>query len=475
MHAGTSNPALSASAQACQFMAGFFVFIYLASFLNPMNGTALATPLNNKKTIRAWYMYDWANSVYSLVITSAIFPVYYKAVAKTGTSETIDFFGMLVDNSALYSYALSFSFLLVALMLPLLSGVADYTGDKKRFMKFFVWLGGLSCIGLYFFNDVSNVEWAIFCSILASTGYSSSLVFYDAFLPEIVTADRYDATSARGYSMGYYGSVILMVICLVLILGFQNFGFSSEGSATRFSFILVGVWWIGFAYIPFSVLPDNPYNQKPSGNIWTKGYEELRKVWRSLENLPDLKRFLLAYFFYNMGVQTVMYLAALFGTDVLNLESGKLIQTILLIQLVGSVGAWLFARLSKRKGNIFSLLVMIVIWIGVCIAAYLITTEYHFYALATVVGLIMGGIQALSRATYSKLIPENTVDHASYFSFYDVTFNLSIVFGTFSYGFIDQLTGSMRYSALGLAVYFIIGMLVLLGVKSKRLQSGIVN
>lgn len=430
-----------------------------------------APALNNPKTVRAWYMFDWANSVYSLVITSAIFPVYYKAVAKSNGSDMVPFLGFTIQNSNLYSYALSFSFLLVAAMLPLLSGMADYSGKKKAFMKVFVWTGALSCMGLFFFTGIETLWLGIFLSITASIGYSGSLVFYDAFLPEIVSQDRYDITSARGYSMGYYGSVVLMILCLALVMGYDTFGFVNEGQATRTGFLLVGVWWIGFSMIPFKHLPENPFGVRPSGNIWTKGYEEIRKVWLSLAEQKDLKRFLRAYFFYNMGVQTVMYLSALFGTDVLGLEATKLIAIILVIQLVGSVGAFAFARLSDRKGNKYSLLSMITIWVGVCIAAYFITTAYQFYALAVVVGLIMGGIQSLSRATYSKLIPENTIDHASYFSFYDVTFNLSIVLGTFSYGLINQLTGSMRYSALGLAVYFIIGAVFLISIKSKKIGS----
>jgi UMF1 family MFS transporter len=428
---------------------------------------AAAAILNNPKTVRAWYMYDWANSVYSLVITSSIFPIYYKAVATSNGSDIVQFFGYSIQNSVLYSYALSFSFLVVAAMLPLLSGVADYTGRKKPFMKFFVWLGGLSCIGLYFFNDITVLWWGILCSILASIGYSGSLVFYDAFLPEIVTEDRYDRTSARGYSIGYYGSVILMLICLMLIMNFDSFGFTNEGAATRFTFVLVGVWWIGFAMIPFSLLPENIHNKKPSGNIWFNGYKEIINVWKTLKAHQDLKRFLFAFFFYNSGVLTIMYLATLFGTDVLALESSKLIMTILIIQLVGAAGAWLFAKLSFHKGNRFALIFMLVIWCGVCVSAFFITTEYQFYALAAVVGLIMGGIQSLSRATYSKLIPEHTEDTASYFSFYDVIFNVSIVVGTFSYGLINQISGSMRNSALFLTVYFVLGIILLLTVKSK--------
>lgn len=433
---------------------------------------ATAAVLNNPRTVRAWYMYDWANSVYSLVITSSIFPIYYKAVTSGQGSDFVQFFGFSIQNSVLYSYALSFSFLMVAMLLPFLSGVADYTGRKKAFMKFFVWMGALSCIGLYFFDDVSMLWWGIMCSILASIGYSGSLVFYDAFLPEIVTEDRYDATSARGYSMGYYGSVILLVICLMLIMNFESFAFASEGAATRFTFLLVGAWWIGFALIPFSILPENVYNRKPHGDIWSKGYQELVKVWRSLKNHPDLKRYLIAFFFYNSGVQTIMYLATLFGTDVLQLESGKLIMTILIIQLVGAVGAWLFSRISFLKGNRFSLTAMLIIWCGVCVGAYFITTEYEFYILAAIVGMIMGGIQSLSRATYSKLMPEGTQDNASYFSFYDVTYNVSIVIGTFSYGLINQISGSMRNSALFLTVYFILGIIILMTVRSADIRKG---
>jgi UMF1 family MFS transporter len=414
-------------------------------------------------------MYDWANSVYSLVISSAIFPVYFKAVAKNGESDIVSFLGFELQNSNLYSYALSFSFLVVAAILPLLSGMADYSGNKKSFMKVFVWIGSLSCMGLFFFTDVNTLWIGILFSITASIGYSGSLVFYDAFLPEVVTEDRYDVTSARGYSMGYYGSVILMILCMVLILNFDTFGFAHTGEATRVGFLLVGVWWIGFSLIPFKHLPDNPFGVKPSGNIWTKGYEEIRKVWKSLSEQSDLKRYLVAYFFYNMGVQTVMYLAALFGTDVLRLNDTQLIPTMLVIQLVGALGAFLFAKLSASRGNKASLLTMIIIWIFVCVGAYFIQTEYQFYGLAVVVGLVMGGIQSLSRATYSKLIPRNTIDHASYFSFYDVTFNLSIVLGTFSYGLINQLTGSMRYSALALGVYFVIGMLFLMSIRSRNI------
>lgn len=431
--------------------------------------TATALPKNDKKIVRAWVMYDWANSVYSLVITSAIFPVYYQAVTTAADgSDIINFFGFPIVNSVLYSYALSISFLVIAPLLPLLSGMADYTGNKKFYMKMFVYIGGLGCMGLFFFEGM-NIEWGILCSILASIGYAGSVVFYDAFLPEIVTEDRMDATSARGYSMGYYGGVVLLVINLAMIMNWSAFGFPSEGVATRFAFLLVGLWWIGFAQYTFANLPE--HRRTPAGKrLLFHGYHELLKVWRSLAHHPDLRRYLLAYFFFNMGVQTVMYLAATFGSKELKLEAGKLILTVLIIQFVGAIGAHLFARVSRHRGNKQALMIMIGIWIGICGLAYLITNEFEFYAIATLVGLVMGGIQSLSRATYAKLIPANSIDHASYFSFFDVTFNLSIVFGTFSYGLIEQLTGSMRNSTLALATFFIIGMMLLNRVNSRRIM-----
>jgi len=432
-------------------------------------------PMNNPRIIRAWYMYDWANSVYALVISSILFPVYYKAVTTVNGRDVISFMGFEVQNSVIYTYVLSLSFLVVALMLPLLSGVADYSGDKKRFMKFFVILGAGACCGLYFFTGLNSIGWGLLCASLASIGYSGSLVFYDAFLPEIVTADRYDSTSARGYSMGYYGSVILMVICLAIVMNAGRLGFgdgsAGELNASRFSFVLTGIWWLGFSLIPLRILPANIHNKPPKADLWKNGYIEINKVWRSLRSQPDLRRFLLAFFFYNSGVQTVMYLAALFGTDVLHLKSDILIAIFLVIQLVGAFGAWMFARVSRVQGNRFTLIMMNTVWIGVCVGAYFTTTVNEFIVLAVFVGMVMGGIQSLSRATYSKLIPSDTVDHASYFSFYDVAFNVSIVVGIFSFGLIDHLTGNMRYSALFLSVYFVAGLLLLAGLKAATIRS----
>jgi len=425
--------------------------------------------LNDPRIINAWCMYDWANSVYSLVITSAIFPVYYKSVMRAGGSDSVAFFGYDLASSVAYSYALSFSFLLVAALLPLLSGVADYLGRKKMFMQIFVVIGSGSCMALFFFDNAGDVYWALGYSMLASVGFSGSLVFYNAFLPGIATPDQFDRVSARGFSLGYYGSVLLLVICLGLVLNAEALGFADAGVASRFSFLITGFWWFGFALIPFAVLDEPALPRRFDRRVWGKGYNELRKVWNQVKQHRSLRQYLLAFFFFNMGVQTVMYLATLFGTDVLGLADDKLIATILVIQLVAAAGAVLFARMSARLGNQVTLLVMVGLWIIVCGVAYTITTEWQFYGLAFAVGMIMGGIQSLSRASYAKLIPPSTPDPASFFSFYDVTYNCSVVVGTFSFGLINHLTGSMRNSALGLALFFVIGFLLLLFVRDKRL------
>ena len=419
---------------------------------------------NDKKVIWAWSMYDWANSVYSLVIISSIFPVYYENVTRHTDSDLVSFFGVEMINTVLYSYALSFSFLVVASILPLLTGIADFSGRRMIFMKAFVYMGSVSCMGLAFFTG-ENVELGIILSILASIAFSGSLVFYNSYLPQIATIDKMDNVSAKGFSYGYIGSVLLLIINLLMIQKPEWFGIAPGGTAARISFVMVGLWWLGFSQITFRFMPADKHLAGYGSRMLLNGYREIRKVWNQLKELPVTRTFLLSFLFYNTGVQTVMYMAAQFGSKVLHLEGGELIMTILIINIIAIAGSYLFAKLSVFKGNKFSLSAMVIIWILVCAAAFLIQTKLQFFMLAFVVGMIMGGIQALSRATYSKLIPKDTTDLASFFSFYDVTYNVSIVIGTFAYGIIENMTGSMRNSSLTLALFFFIGLGFLLRLK----------
>ena len=431
-------------------------------------GAIAAIQMDDSKTVNAWAMYDWANSVYSLVITSSIFPIFYENITRNADgTDVIVFFGFAFKNTSLYSYTLSASFLIVALITPLLSGIADYAGRKKTFMKFFCYLGGTACIGLYFF-DVAWLGLSLLMVVLAGVGFSGSQVFYNAFLPEIASPEAQDRVSAKGYALGYVGSVVLLVVNLLMIMNPDWFGLPEGDMAARISFVMVGVWWIGFAQITFARLPGNVYRKKVKGEYLYRGYLELRKVFFELRATRRLKRYLAAFFVFNMGVQTVMYMAVSFAKkEIDGMPDGGLITSILIIQIIAIAGAYFFSWLSAKKGNLNALLVAVVTWIGVCIIAYVITTPYQFYFLAALVGGVMGGIQALSRSTYSKFLPE-TIDHASYFSFYDVSDKVGIVLGTFSFGFIYQLTGNLRHSALAIGVYFAVGLVLLLLTPKKE-------
>lgn len=423
---------------------------------------------NDPRTIRAWAFYDWANSAYPLVITTTIFPIFLANTAIEYTREvngqTIDFvrfFGVEFVNTAIYSYVLSLSFLIVAFISPLLSGIADYTGSKKRFLKFFCYIGAAACACLSLFQ-VSYLEISMLFVLIASVGYWGSIVFYNAFLPEIADPEYHDQVSAKGFALGYLGSSILLIVILMVVMLIDK-------SLTRYMFILVGIWWVVFAQFTFARLPNNVYNRKPADNYVWKGFQELKIVWNKLTELPNLKRFLRSFFVYSMGVQTVLLMAVLFAKkeiDWQGADDSGLIISVLIIQFLAILGAYFFAFLSMRIGNIPVLAIVISIWIVLCFVAYFITTPLHFYLLAALVGLVMGGVQSLSRSTYSKMLPE-TKDHASFFSFYDVVEKLGIVIGTSLFGLIEDLTSSMRFSALALMGFFIVGLILLLFVKNQ--------
>ena len=422
-----------------------------------------------KKVVKAWTFYDWANSVYSLVISTAIFPIYYNAVTSSEQSDQVQFMGVEFTNTALYDYVMSISFLLIAIFSPLLSGLADFSGRKKSFLRRFCYVGAIACASLFFFDDIDMLWLALLASMMASIGFWGSQVFYNAYLPEIVPKEEQDKVSAKGYSFGYLGSSILLILCLVLIEGYELFGLENKGIATRIAFVLVGVWWVGFAQYTFKWLPEPVERKSIHWRTLVNGYQELRHFWKSLTDAPLLKTFLSAYFFFSMGVQTVILLASVFGSKELGLPSSSLILTILLIQFVGMAGAYLFSYLSTKAGNINSLIIAVIIWIGICIAAFLLSKEtphvdYIFYGIGGLVGLVMGGIQSQARSTYSKMLPKEG-EHTTYFSFYDVSEKLAIALGMFAFGFIEDVTGSMQYSALALGIFFIVSLFFLVQTK----------
>jgi MFS transporter, UMF1 family len=422
----------------------------------------------SKKIQNGWAFYDWANSVYPLVITSAIFPIFYEGLTNGDDGNTVTFFGYEFINTSLISFVSAASFLFISSFLPLLSGIADYMGNKKRFLQFFCYLGATSCMSLAFFN-VENLELSLLAFFMASVGFWSSLVFYNAYLPEISPVEEHDKLSAKGFSLGYLGSSSLLIICLILVLSA-----STKEAAffnMRLSFVMTGLWWIGFSQITYSRLPKTPKKGQEKNIIW-KGYRELKNVWRELKQTKRLKRYLGAFFVYSMAVQTIMIMAVYFGSQEISWPTKEaarsgLITSVLLIQFIAILGAFLLSRFSAIMGNLKALMLVVFLWICICIGALWVYTPTHFYLTAAAVGLVMGGIQALSRSTYSKFLPE-TKDTTSYFSFYDIAEKLGIVIGTFSYGFIQQITGSMRNSIFALIVFFVVGFILLLRVPKEE-------
>ena len=438
--------------------------------LETKNGLAKGS----KKLINAWAFYDWANSVYSLVISSAIFPIYYAALF--AENNQIDFFGYDVKNTAMISFVTGCAFLVVAFISPLLSGIADFIGNKKRFMQFFVYLGSFSCVGLYWFQ-LESIYLGLFFYFLAMIGLWASLVFYNSYLPDVAYPEQQDRASARGYSMGYIGSVLLLLFNLSMVMKPELYGIEGTAGeaamlAMRYSFVSVGVWWFLFSQLSLYFLPKgNKNNEKITRHILWNGFRELRTVYKQMEGNFPLKRYLTAFFVYSLAVQTVMLVAAYFGEEEIawGSDSDKtmgLIVSILLIQIVAIFGSILAARASVRFGNIPTLIVINVVWAIICAYAFTIETPIQFYYVAGFVGLVMGAIQSSSRAAYSKFLPE-TDDTTSYFSFYDVAEKVGIIIGMFLFGAIDQITGSMRYSIVFFGIFFVFGAIMLLRVNRK--------
>lgn len=444
---------------------------------------------NNPKITFAWAFYDWANSVYSLVITSTIFPIYYSIITTIGvkkeyvaqTGKWIDvpvrqmlkIFGKEYYPDSVYSSSLTLSFLVVVLISPILSSLSDTIGNKKSFLQFFCYLGASSCMGLALFTDIDTVFLGLGFSVLASIGFWGSLVFYNSFLPDIASPDKQDALSAKGYVLGYIGSVILVIICLFLI---QKVAETPKQALiyTRVTFLLTGAWWFGFSQYTFKHLPQHGHRIiKIPANIIQTSFKELAMVGRKLFQTPNLKYFLSSFFFYSVGMQTIFLMATLFGKSEINLAQDKLIMTLLLIQIEAILGAVIFSKLSRKIGNKNVISIGIILWIVACLSAYFLNkenpnVEYQFYAVAGIVGLVMGGLQAMSRSTYSKLLPKESTENTIYFSFYDVLEKIAIILGTFIFAVLIEKYNNMRYACLSMTLFFSLGLLFIRLLKLKN-------
>ena len=425
----------------------------------------------HSKLLNAWAFYDWANSVYPLVISSAVFPIYYGSLFVSDLY--VEVFGFNFKNTALISFLTAFAFVILSFLTPLLSGIADYMGNKKKFLKLFCYMGSISCMGLFFF-ELENIYVGLFFYFIALISFWASLVFYNSYLPDIAFKEQQDAVSAKGYALGYFGSVLLLIFNLAMVMSPQTFGIygnNPEIIAMKYSFVSVGLWWIICSQYTFYYLPEPYKKKKIVKDVVLNGFRELLFVWNEVKNIIVIKKYLIAFFIYSSALQTVLLIAAYFGEQEINWPQDEktigLIVSILLIQLIAMFGAILTSKLSEKFGNIFTLIILNIFWAFLCIGAYFITEPNEFYVAAALVGLVMGGIQALSRSTFSKMIPD-TENTTSYFSFYDVSQKVSIVFGMTLFAFLDQLTGSMRTSILVFILIFLIGAYLLKSIKIKN-------
>ena len=420
-------------------------------------------PKGSKKLIGAWTLYDWANSVYSLVISTAIFPIYYSEYIFANT-DSIILFNIDLNKDTIISLVSATSFMIVAFLSPFLSGIADYLGNKKTFMKFFVFLGSFSCIGLYWF-ELETIQFGLLLYVLALIGLWGSLVFYNSYLPDITYPNQTNMVSAKGFTMGYIGSVSLLLLNLIMINYYESFGFTSEINAMKLSFAIVGVWWLGFSQYSFYHLPKGNKGVKIPKNIIWNGFKELKKVYKVIRSSKRFTRFLLAFFIFSFSLQTVLYIASYFGVSEIEWgspseQTSGLIISILLIQIVAIAGAYIFTKLAQKFGNIIVLTFAIFLWGGVCLYAYFIQYPMQFYLVAGLVGLLMGGTQPVTRATFSLFIPD-TNDTTSFFSFYDVTEKIGIVFGMLFYAVAAQITGTVRFSVIIFMFFFFLGAILL--------------
>ena len=428
--------------------------------MNNPNTASLPGPTkNDPRVLTGWAMFDWANSAFALVITVAIFPPYFLNI----TDDVLNFGPITISDSTLWSFCISAAYIMIAIVSPWLSGIADASGRKMFFLKTFTAIGSFGCLSLLWFNGMSTLWVGTIGFILAMIGFAGGLVFYNSYLPEIATEDMYDRVSARGFAYGFIGSVLLLIVNLVMLLRPEIFGLPAEDTLpARISFAMVGLWWIGFSQIPFRRLPkDEPTGSDKLTVMARRGWKEIKKVWGDVQHQEQIKRFLLSFFCYSMGAQTILYVAAIFAEKELSFATDELIYLVLVLQIVGIGGAYLFAWISEKKGNVFSLISMLLIWTLICILAYIVEGKQPFYFVAALVGLVMGGIQSLSRSTYSKLLPEDTPDTTSYFSFYDVLEKSAIVLGSFSFGLAELITGDIRNSILVLGSFFVVSVIIL--------------
>lgn len=413
----------------------------------------------NPQAVRAWVLYDWANSAFATTVMAAVMPIFYADVAAgplDGPTKT-----------AYWGYTQSIALLLVVILSPILGAIADVSQSKREFLRFFTYMGVIASILLTFTGE-GEWLWASLWVILGTLAFSGGNVFYDAFLTELVPEKQRDAVSSRGYAFGYIGGGILLAINLAAISFPQAFLLPDARVATQLSFLSVGIWWFVFSIPFFRHVRDRelvaPTRQPPLA-LAVSGIRSTLHTLRSLGRYPELLKFLIAFWFFSDGINTIIKMATIYGREI-GIGQTDLIAALLITQFVGIPCTLMFGNIAERIGAMPTLITTLVIYLVIVTLGYFMQTALHFYLLAILVGLVQGGSQALSRSIFTRLVPVHR--NAEFFGFYSLSGKFASVFGPFLFGLVGQWTGSSRYGITSLALFFLAGIFMLLTVRLDK-------
>ncbi len=426
---------------------------------------------NDKRTIFGWCMYDWANSAYSTTVAAALLPNYFARVIVPERGVQIG--NTLLSATSLWGYMISAAALFVFLFAPILGAISDFSSAKKKFLISFAYTGSLFAILLYFCRS-GDVGRTVILFIISQIGYVGANVFYDSFLPQIASEDKMDWVSSKGFSLGYIGGGLQFAIALALVAGHRAIGISQE-LAARIGIAMAGLWWAGFTIFTLKYLREaeavqkipEAYKSKPKCVAYALiGFKRTFATMRKVRRFRHLLLFLIAFMIYNDGIQTVINMATIYGTEELELSVTVLMVTLLIIQVVAAGGALLFGRLAGKIGAKRAVMLSLVLWCGVVTYAYFLRTAAEYFVLGVVVGIVLGGSQALRRSLYASMVPEEA--SAEFYGFYSVFNKFSAIWGPFVFALIRQITGTARLSIISLMVFFVVGLILLAFVDEEK-------
>ncbi|MDK1030218.1 MAG: MFS transporter [Anaerolineae bacterium] len=427
---------------------------------------------NDKREIFGWAMYDWANSAFSTTVATVFLGPYVASLARSAAeaagTTTVSFLGIPIAPDSFLPYCISISVGLQVLFLPILGAIADFSNLRKQLMRLFATIGAVATILLFF---VTGPLWWLggVLFIIANLALGAAIVFYNAYLPDIASEEERNNVSSYGFAMGYLGGGILLALNLAFFLFSEDIGVP-EDLAVRINLASAGIWWLGFSFITWARLRTPRASRSiPANENYAKlGFRQLRITLREIKNFPETIKFLLAYFLYNDGIQTVIAVTAIFAAAPLiqgglELELQTLTAVILMIQFVAFGGALLWGRLANWIGAKQSIIVSLVIWSGVVIYAYGglygETRVTQFFILGIFIALVLGGSQAISRSLFSQMIPAGK--EAEYYSFYEITERGTSWIGPLLFGLANQIFGSLRFGILSVIIFFIAGLIIL--------------